>query len=392
MSKKRTILPLENETGIHDLIAKLSSIRETLHTEYDKRHRRPWIVAYSGGKDSSLLLHLIFETMLALPAEKRTRPVHIVANDTLVESPPVIEHLHDSVGKIRKAAAKLSLPIRTVITRPCVDQTFWVNVIGRGYIPPTRNFRWCTDRMKISPTNSYISSVSASGGAVLLIGTRKGESENRRRNMNKHQVKPDKMNPHGTIDGCRVFAPLAELKDDEVWMILLQNRCPWGGSYRKLVSMYKNAGGGECPLVLTKEDAPSCGTTSPRFGCWTCTVVKKDRSMKGLIDTGLEELEPLYDFREWLLELRENDENRMAHRRDGAVKVRANGKLVRGPFTLEVRRMILKELRELEKETNRHLLTDSELSFIEDIWRRDEIQYDSREAFREALIKGMATA
>ena len=259
--------------------------------------------------------------MLSCPPEERRREIHVVANDTLVESPLVIRHLKKSLDAIRKAAEKTSLPVRVTMTKPYVDQTFWVNVIGRGYIPPTRNFRWCTDRMKILPTERLLKRLMlAHRRAALLVGTRRSESGTRRRNMKKRGVKADRMKPHGSIEGLRMFAPLADLRDEDVWMILMQLKPPWGGSHRDLVTLYRNAGGGDCPLVLSKEDAPSCGTTSPRFGCWTCTVVKKDKSLRGLIDSGHEDeekLEALADFREWLIELREDDGNRMTVRRDG---------------------------------------------------------------------------
>ena len=175
--------------------------------------------------------------------------------------------------------------------------------------------------MKILPTGQLLHGlVKRYGRAVLLVGTRKSESEQRRRNMAKRRVSGTTMNPHDSIAGCRVFAPLADLDDQDVWKILMQRRAPWGGTHRNLITLYRNAGGGECPLVLSQEDAPSCGTTSPRFGCWTCTVVAKDRSLRGLIASGHEDsavLEQLFDFREWLVELRELDANRQRVRRDG---------------------------------------------------------------------------
>ena len=366
---------------------RLRSVSETLAAEYAKSHSEPWIVAYSGGKDSTLLLQLVWETLSFLEPEKRRRRVYVVANDTLVESPLVIDHLKKSVSVIREAANRMDLPITARITKPYIDQTFWVNVIGRGYIPPTRNFRWCTDRMKIQPTNRLMTEiVKRHGGAVLLVGTRRAESQNRSRNMKKLGVEADSMNPHNSIEGCRIFAPLADLSDNDVWTVLMQRKPPWGGTHRELITLYRNAGGGECPLVLSKEDAPSCGTSSPRFGCWTCTVVEKDRSMRGTIDSGhpdQDKLELLYNFRETLIELREDNDNRLPVRRDGRAKFRSNGKRVYGPFTLEVRKDILDRLRSLEGRIGETLISPAEVEAIEDIWWRDEI----RENGRQALIK-----
>lgn len=379
--RKGKVSPVIQQDGV---ARRFNAVSRVIKAEYIKKHSDPWIVAYSGGKDSTLLLQLVWEVLLSLPKPERQRKVYVVGNDTLVESPLVINHLKKSMEAIKKASNKGDLPVKTQITEPYIDQTFWVNVIGRGYIPPTRNFRWCTDRMKIIPTNRLLESlVNKHKRAVLLVGTRKSESQNRRRNMEKHGVKADKMNPHGSIRGCRIFAPLADLDDEDVWKILMQRKPPWGGTHRNLITLYRNAGGGECPLILTKEDAPSCGTTSPRFGCWTCTVVQKDRSIRGMIDSGHEDqekLEALADFRDWLLELREDDGNRMPVRRDGTTKYRDDGSRVRGPFRLEVRHRILRELRELEGAIGEILILKSEIEVIEDIWRRDEIRYDIRDA------------
>lgn len=373
---------------VSNTVARLGAVREAMRAEYRKKHSIPWIVAYSGGKDSTLLLHLAWEVMLSLPPRERRREIHVVGNDTLVESPLVIGHLKKSLSVIREAAHKADLPMTTRITKPCIDQTFWVNVIGRGYIPPTRNFRWCTDRMKIQPTESLLEKlVLARKRAVLLVGTRRSESQNRRRAMKRRGVQANRMNPHGSIKGCRMFAPLADLSDEDVWMILMQLKPPWGGSHRDLVTLYRNAGGGECPLVLSKEDAPSCGTTSPRFGCWTCTVVKKDKSLRGLIDSGHEDeekLEALAEFREWLIELRENDDNRLPVRRDGKAKLKTNGTRVMGPFRLDVRRRILSRLKELEGQVGERLISASEVEMIHDIWGVDKIREDGRLALIEA--------
>ena len=375
-------------SNVRDVVVRLNAVREVMLAEYRKRHNNPWIVAYSGGKDSTLLLHLTWEIMLSLPPEERRRQIHVMANDTLVESPLVIQHLKKSLSVIRKSASKSGLPVCVTLTKPYVDQTFWVNLIGRGYIPPTRNFRWCTDRMKILPTERLLEKLMLTHKrAVLLVGTRRSESQNRQRNMKKHGVKAHKMNPHGSIKGCRMFAPLADLQDEDVWMILMQLKPPWGGSHRDLVTLYRNAGGGDCPLVLSKEDAPSCGTTSPRFGCWTCTVVQKDKSLRGLIDAGHKDedkLEALADFREWLIMLRENDGNRLPVRRDGKARLKSNGKLVMGPFLLEVREEIFEGLKKLESEVGERLISAHEIEMIQDIWRVDKIRESGRLALIEA--------
>ena len=216
----------ENDTAnIVKVVEKLNNVMETLRKEYLRRHTDPWVVAFSGGKDSTLLLQLAWEVLESLSAQDRRRQIYVVGNDTLVESPLIIRHLRNTMSKISTTATANQLPIKTRITKPNIDQTFWVNVIGRGYIPPTRNFRWCTDRMKIIPTSQLLKSLLREHKrAILLVGTRKSESQNRLRNMERHKVSATGMNPHSSIEGCRMFAPLADLNDEDVWLILMQRK------------------------------------------------------------------------------------------------------------------------------------------------------------------------
>ena len=377
-------------SNVATLPERLAEIREVLQSTYLKDSNYPWLVAYSGGKDSTLLLQLVWEVIAGLRPSERNRPVLVVGNDTLVESPLVIKHLRNSLQLISAAALREKLPISTKITEPCIDHTFWVNVIGRGYIPPTRNFRWCTDRMKILPTNRLIEQMTRNAkGSVLLIGTRRAESSTRKRAMDKRNASLYRMNAHSSIKGCSMFAPIADLDDDDVWLTLIQRKPPWGGSHRNLIALYRNARGGECPLVVTKEQAPSCGTTSPRFGCWTCTVVQKDRSLRGLIDSGhpdVQYMEALYIFREWLIELRENEDNRIPVRRNGNAKQRADGSQVFGPFKITVRKQILAKLRELEAKYEKSLILPAEIECIQDEWWRDEIRENARLSINREFV------
>lgn len=347
------------------------AIRAELLDEYRQSHGSPWIIGYSGGKDSTLVVHLVFEMLMSLPPSQRMRKVHIVANDTLVESPLVVQHITESMDEIGSAAEAFGLPVITRITRPRPDQSFWVNLIGRGYPSPNRSFRWCTNRMKILPTSHYIKSqVGEAGQVILLLGVRRSESAQRRISVSRYD-NGERLNRHNDLAGCMVFRPIVELSTDEVWEFLALNEPPWGGSHRKLINLYRSASGGDCPVVTSNEDAPSCGTTSSRFGCWTCTVVEKDRSLEGFVESGFAEFTPLLDFRDWLISIRNEKERRQAQRRDGRVTITSGGIFVPGPFTVETRIEIFERLRELEKEVGQSLISDEEVELIHRIWSED---------------------
>lgn len=355
----------------------LEQIRWGLRETYcDRDDAYPWIVAYSGGKDSTTVLHLVVELLCQLKPEQRKREVHVVSNDTLVESPPVIRHLKASLEEIERHARKKKLPIEVKLTKPYLNDSFWFNLIGKGYPTPNRMFRWCTTRMKIDPTTKYIQdNVDTHGRVYMLLGSRYSESLARKRSIERHSEEGQYFSPHTSLKNCMVANPIAELEDDDVWAFLLQNIAPWGTpkTHRNLITLYRNARGGECPTVLSKEDAPSCGTTSPRFGCWTCTVVEKDRSLAGLIDAGFEEFEPLVDFREWLVSIRDNPRRRLEFSREGRRRLCRDGsKPAPGPFTMSTRKEILKRLLSLQKEVGFELIKDREIEFIKRQWIHDE--------------------
>ncbi|HEX7855897.1 MAG TPA: DNA phosphorothioation system sulfurtransferase DndC [Sphingobium sp.] len=354
---------------------RITAIMEDLRDEYRQAHDAPWIIGFSGGKDSTLLAQLVFEMLLDLPPRARTRQVHLVANDTLVESPIIARHLDAVLERIGEAVQPLRLPVTVARTVPHTEQTFWVNLIGRGYPSPSRMFRWCTDRMKIAPTANYVrEQVDAAGRVIMLLGVRAAESAQRAVSVSKYRNNGERLNPHNSLQGCMVFKPIVELETDEVWQFLLQNAPPWGGTHRELVTMYRNAAGGECPLVTDKEEAPSCGTKSSRFGCWTCTVVEKDRSAEAFVDAGHDNLEPLLEMRDWLKLIRDDNTKRSARRRNGNFNFVGEGRLIPGPFTLEARREILERLLSVQDEVGFELISTDEIEAIHRHWVSDTMK------------------
>ncbi len=362
-----------------DLPQDMRDIRAEVLDEYQQPHDKPWIVGFSGGKDSTLVLQVVFEAVLRTPPSERRRKVVVTCNDTMVESPIVDRFVNATLDSVRAGAEALKLPIEVVQTRPDPDQTFWVNLLGRGYPAPNRTFRWCTDRMKIRPTSLVIDSIVKEGGeAILLLGARRQESAARAKVVAKYSTKGQRLNKHNDVPGCWVYRPIVELSTDDVWFVLSAARPPWGGSHRGLVALYKTASGGECPYVTSKDDAPSCGSNSARFGCWTCTVVEKDASLEGLIDMGMEELEPLYEFRNRLKEVSGTSKYRSKMRRTGQAGL--------GPLTYEAREMLLTELLDIQEETELVLISKDEERRVRDWWLRDQ-STDAKRSAEATLLQ-----
>jgi DNA sulfur modification protein DndC len=138
----------------------------------------------------------------------------------------------------------------------------------------------------------------------------------------------------------------------------METPCPWGGDNQGLFQLYKNASGGECPLVVD-QSTPSCGNS--RFGCWTCTVVEKDKASEGLLATGDERMTSLLSFRETLIQYRDPGNGF----RD---MVRKNGQEGPGPLKIDARKDLLAKLIALQDATNLNVISDEELHYIQTFW------------------------
>ena len=350
--------------------------KEEIKNRYMGSDTRPWIVAYSGGKDSTLLTQLVFEAIKEVPPSKRNRKVYVLSSNTLVETPHVIELVRKSIDQMNASSASLNLPIETHLVEPDLRDTFWVRVVGYGYPPPSRLFRWCTDRMKIKPSNRFIlDKVSEHGEVILLMGARSEESVARAKSLEKHKL-IDVYNKHTSLPNSYVWAPIKHFSLWAVWAYLINNPSPWGGDNYYLREMYKTAGGldGECGVVFDETTEP-CGNS--RFGCYTCTVVEKDRSLEGFVELGDEHFRPLLELREWLIDLREDpegyfDDDGVYHGKYRS-STRRNGQPGKGPLKLNIREDVLEKLKEIQKNLGEELISNDEEALIKEIWHQDSL-------------------
>ena len=347
----------------------------------------PWIIGYSGGKDSTAVLQITWLAIAELNPSKRTKPIHIISTDTMVENPMVSSWVIQSHKVIEKTAKKNKMPFVTHQLTPTLENSFWVNLIGKGYPTPRHKFRWCTERLKIQPSNSFISGiVNQSGEAILLLGTRKAESIARAINMAKHEKRRirDKLSPNGNLQNTLVYTPIENWNNDDVWMFLMQIKNPWGYDNKDLLTMYQGASAdGECPLVVDSS-TPSCGDS--RFGCWVCTLVDKDKSMTAMIQNDDEKdwMLPLLELRNELDfrngepgdEMKSDRHLRDFRRMAGNIQL-FKGRTIPGPYTQSSRENWLRKLLSAQKwirkngpkEVNEiQLISIEELQEIRRIW------------------------
>lgn len=347
----------------------------------------PWVIGYSGGKDSTATLQLVWLALEELSKDQLKKTVHVINTDTLVESPVMSNWVKNSLRIMDERAKEENLPFVTHRLTPAMDNTFWVNFIGRGYPFPRKKLRWCTDRLKIQPVNTFVKEkIAEHGEIILVIGTRKAESARRAKTMAYYEKKRvrDLLSPNQSMANELVFSPLEDWNDNDVWVFLMQYRNPWGYSNKELLTLYKGAtSDGECPMMVEK-GLPSCGKS--RFGCWVCTMVEKDKSMEAMIANDDEKawMTPLLEFRNRFGD-EEHDRERRSFRKMQGFLQGSYKQLHHGPYKKEYREQWLRELLEIQVEINTNgpaefsdleLITLPELRNIRRIWVFDKHEFD----------------
>ncbi len=362
---------------------------------------RPWVIGYSGGKDSTVILSLVYTAVQKLKKIERHKPVYVISSDTLVETPVVVNLITDTLDSVNRSAKRHSLPITAHKVVPKNNDTFWVNLLGKGYPAPTRTFRWCTERMKIDPVSEFIlDKVARFGEVIVVLGARSDESATRAQVIARHKIEGSKFSRHSSLPSAFTYMPIESWNFDEVWLYLLGAEAPWGGNHFELFDLYKGSNAGECPLVIDTK-TPSCGNS--RFGCWTCTVVTKDRAMEGLIESGATWMQRLKDFRDKLYNTtvpKNKDKYRNFKRRSGQVTFNSNWsesgeeKHILGPYWMKYRKLWLYELLKIQRElqTAGHditLIHEAELHAIRREWLYDPNEPDWEDSLPEIYFEVM---
>ncbi|MEG5046670.1 DNA phosphorothioation system sulfurtransferase DndC [Microcoleus sp. B4-C1] len=400
-----TMLPLFPPRTVRDLVEEIKKLSQEIRDLYCLDDL-PWVLGYSGGKDSTAVVQLIWYAIAELPPEKRTKKIYVITTDTLVENPIVSTWVRQSLKQMKSAAIKQQLPIEPHMLYPDVKDTFWVNLMGKGYPAPRHGFRWCTERLKILPSNRFVRDmVRINGEVILILGTRKAESIKRAVSMEKHEIgrMSDRLNDKSSsiksllyqspsLPNSLIYSPIEDWRTDEVWIYLNQWPNPWENSNKDLFTMYRGAtADNECPLVVDTS-TPSCG--SSRFGCWVCTMVSQDKSMEAMIqnDEEKEWMQPLLDIRNEL-DIKDDRPKRDFRRIYGRVELfernmgddTTSVEPIPGPYTKFWREHWLRRVLEAQTHVRKTaplemrditLITPEELSEIRRIWLEEKHEFD----------------
>ncbi len=292
-----------------------------------------FICAYSGGKDSNLVLLSLLHSMIELKNAGEVVPELLISTaNTMIENPHVHSAKMRYLSKIKLFAEMHDLPITVRSNEAAVLNSYPVTVIGARKLPQyASKSRECSIDLKIDPneaaardfTNEMMAKNPDAKIAVAL-GSRPLESVSRSANMAAQNAAPDRL--VADKRGRLTYFPIYALTDSEVWEGLsrfssdtsLSNKRPkpfigFEKDMSELSSLYADAGGecvvfqpnlpdsaleGEDPLASSSIDGGGgCGA---RTGCILCTVVSADKSAANMIDAGHTYLANLNKCRDYI--------------------------------------------------------------------------------------------
>lgn len=367
------------DTHTETIDSKSKEIIDRMREEY-LTDSRPWVVTFSGGKDSTTVLHLVVEMLMGLQAEGiELKKTYVVSSDTGVEMPVIHDYTLQKLDTIDMFAKRTELNMDVNLLRPSPSDGFWGKLIGLGYPSPNQTFRWCSDRLKIRPATKFLTSLTKKNDSILmLLGVRSDESASRAMSINKREENHRGFSKHNDIPNAFIFSPIKHWTNADVWSYLSSKPAVWG-THDDMMRLYdKGSSEADCNIALNP-NSESCGKT--RFGCYVCTVVSKDKSMENMLKNKEDQwMYPLHEFRNKLEAYRDTKGlglvKRQSHRRNGQKSI--------GPFLLSTRKEFLSDLLLMEKDMrdaghlgSKFLVTDEEIVFIQNQWQADGDFFES---------------
>ena len=253
---------------------------------------KPICLLFSGGKDSSLLLTLLWDVLLTLPKELLTKTVHVMTSETGVETPLMEGYVDSVLDRIENAATKDSLPIIVHRVKPDRTNNLWYKLLGKGTLisTPKTKHRWCTFSLKIKPAGKKLKELISTApvnldgtGTVLTcwMGVRNEESARRKMSIEKFSLSEESLwSRHTDFKEIMCYSPLRFVSGDELWLELLNRETlPYGVTVDELSVQY-GEGVLECGMkTSSSETGNACGAAGNRNGCWICGMVSGDDPM-----------------------------------------------------------------------------------------------------------------
>jgi len=349
--------------------------------------QRPFCVAYSGGKDSSVILYLTIKMLenLVKRGIELNKKVLVINSNTLAELPPVLQHLNESLAQIAHYSKEHNLPVEVKEVVPEEKNTLNVQLLGVGMPPPSNQLRWCTDKLKVFPIDKEINATFSDGKFISIIGTRRDESFSREARIEKASLKGTNLKLNNRYKNASNLMPIELWSTKDVWEYLFKQT-------NKLLNIdflwkiYSDASGKdtkECTFVGAggkhiEEGKLGCGVS--RFGCWQCYMVRdKDKSLDGLMQSGYKNIDLYKEYRDWYWNLTqlgwEKTRDPYSHRHQGRDLYNKGGEdnpkyemtMPKG-VTLKIRKDSFSRLLELQSKLKEEIITENEIILIQGRW------------------------
>lgn len=365
-----------------DLATKVNDTKAILK-EYYLHDERPLCIAFSGGKDSTALVFLMIELLKELKQDNTLRkPTYIINSNTLAELPPLLEHLEKSLKTIQEYGNRNELNLEVHEVVPQDKHTLNVQLLGVGMPPPSRNFRWCTTKLKVWPIEKKLKELFPDGKFISVVGSRRDESDDRKKRI----IKQSQVNSHLKINDRFTNAdnlyPIEFWNTKDIWEYILdQNNNIINTTF--LWELYSDASSKdakECSFVGAGGkhiDEGKIGCGQSRFGCWQCYVVRdNDKSLDGLLKSGYPDMEHYKDYRElyWNFTQQgwQNTRDVYSHRTQQQEffedKPERMGMTKPKGVMLKVRKKFYLELLKLNSKLSYEIITLHEIHLIQERW------------------------
>jgi DNA sulfur modification protein DndC len=306
-----------------------------------------WVIAWSGGKDSTATLTLIC-WLIASGKIKAPKRLTVLYADTRLELPPLAVAASEIMDELEGRGIEFR------VVRASLDKRFLVYMLGRGVPPPNNNtLRWCTRQIKIDPMASAIAESLGDGTALTITGVRQGESAIRDRRIEMscgkdgaecgqgwyQQILPESKSLRGRI---ATLAPLLHWRVCHIWEWLRH----WAPS--------QEFGGWPTEIIADAYGGDEAEEINARTGCIACPLAQEEKALENIIALPrwahlepLRELKPIY---RWLREpsqrLRKSGIERL---KDGSI---GKNPQRMGPLTLEARLDALEKILDIQQRTN----------------------------------------
>lgn len=274
----------------------LTAIRSVLERQY------PCAVAWSGGKDSTVMLMLVLEAALGMKQQGIPIPQILVTHArTGIDNPAIDSLAKRDIARIRSYAALHELPVRVDVAEPSLNDSWAVRIISGRALPTFANSstRDCTISWKLLPQQRQrkvaLKELKADGTPVVLVGTRYEESSSRSTRMSERGELDSEIwiqenrSKDGTVTGQELrLSPVAWWTQDDVWIFLNEVMESKRTSYtdaKDLWEVYQDGGNSTCVVLnddFMKANSKACGA---RFGCSLCTAVGRDKSLEAMIES-----------------------------------------------------------------------------------------------------------